>query len=309
VLYPTCEDVYSSFNNDSSTDLGPRSEIIPHTAQWGRCGSVYDADCDGAEDPGGGAQDLYEFRMNVVESDLQPPLSTGARYFQEYWYVARDDDSIDNSIGWREVAFQKSGASWSVSLVGGANDFTRGPYIDTWVSPGASDASHANTELSTALGRARVAVIVTALGGGQWRYRYVVMNLDYAHAHIDSAHPDEPNLGVDSAHGFKAFRVPVASGVEASAFAFGDADTNAANDWTPSEAGGFVTWTAPSSQNTLDWGTLYSFELVASAPPATGDVGLVGVATASEPELPYTVSVRAPSAGGGNDLIFRNGFD
>jgi hypothetical protein len=309
VLYPTCEDVYSSYNNDSSTDIGPRSEIIPHTGQWGRCGSVYDADCNGVQDQDGGAQDLYEFRMNVVESDLQPPLSTGAHYFQEYWYVARDDDSIYNSMGWREVAFQKSGANWSVSLVGGASDFTEGPYVDTWVDPSASDANHANTELSTALGRARVAVVVTSLGSGQWRYRYVAMNLDYAHAEIDPAHPTEPNLMVDSAHGFKSFRVPVASGVSASAFAFGDADTSAANDWTASASGGYVTWTAPANQNPLDWGKLYTFELVANVPPATGDIGLVGVATSSEPELPYSVSVRVPGAGGGNDLIFRNGFD
>jgi hypothetical protein len=114
---------------------------------------------------------------------------------------------------------------------------------------------------------------------------------------------------VDSVHGFKSFRVPVASGVSASTFAFGDADTSAANDWAASASSGYVTWTAPANQNTLDWGTLYTFELVANVPPATGDIGLVGVATSSEPELPYTVSVRVPGAGDGNDLIFRNGFD
>jgi hypothetical protein len=309
VLYPTCEDVYSSFNNDSSTDIGPRSEIIPHTGQWGRCGSVYDADCDGEQDFDGGAQDLYEFRMNVAESDLLPPLSNGARYFQEYWYVARDDDAIYNSMGWREVAFQKSGANWSASMVGGATDFTQGPYVNTWVAPSASDPNHANAELSTALGRARVAVTVTSLGGGQWRYRYAFMNLDYAHAEINSAHPTEPNLMVDSAHGFKAFRIPFGSGAAPHAFAFADADTNSANDWTVGTAGGYVTWTAPANQNTLDWGTLYTFELVASTPPATASVEVVGVATASDPEQHYTVSVRAPGAGGGSDLIFRNGFD
>ena len=38
VLYPTCEDVYSSFTNDDSTNLGPRSEIVRATGIWGRCG-------------------------------------------------------------------------------------------------------------------------------------------------------------------------------------------------------------------------------------------------------------------------------
>lgn len=307
VLYPTCGDVYSSYNNDSSTDLGPRAEIIPHTAQWGRCGSVYDQNCDGIADDGGGAQDLYQFRMNIVESDLQPPLATGAHYFQEYWYVARDDDTIYNSMGYREVAFQKVGANWSIARVGGT-DFALGPAVNLWVDPGAPPANSANEELSTPLGRARVAVKATAIGGGQWRYEYAVMNFDYAHARIDPAHPSEPNLMVDSTHGFSRFSVPFGAGVAVSGLRFDDADLTAGNDWPASTAANRVTWSAPAGSNSLDWGTLYHFEFVANAPPsASGAVQLVGIATADEPELPYTLDIIVPQAAG--DVIFQNGFD
>lgn len=307
VLYPTCGDVYSSASNDSSFDLGPRTEIIPRTAQWGRCGSVYDANCDGIEDNDGGAQDLYEFRMNIVESDLQAPLATGAHYIHEYWYIARDDNAIYNSMGHREVAFQKSGANWSVSQVGGVN-FELGPALNLWIDPDAPPANSANKELSTPLGRARVAVKATAIGGGQWRYEYAVMNFDYAHARIDPAHPSEPNLMVDSTHGFSRFSVPFGAGVAISGLRFDDADLTAGNDWSVSTAANRVTWTAPAGSNSLDWGTLFHFEFVANAPPSpSGAIQLIGIATADEPELPYTLDIIVPQAG--TDVIFQNGFD
>jgi hypothetical protein len=311
VIWPTCEDTYSNYNNDSSTDLGPRGEIIPYTAQWGRCGSVYDRNCDGVEDGNGGAQDLYEFRMNIVESELEPPLSTGAHYYHEYWYIARDDDAIYNSMGWREVSFAKNGANWSVGLVGdnpNGADFHLGPVLDLWIDPNSPPAGSANQELSTPLGRARIAVKVTDLGNGQWRYEYAVENFDYAHAEINAMHPNEPNLALVSDHGFARFSVPVGPGVTASALRFDDVDTNAANDWTATIADNHVTWTA-TNNNSLDWGTMYHFEFVADAPPASTNaaVELVGIATAVEPEIPYTLDTIVPQAV--DDTIFSDGFD
>jgi hypothetical protein len=311
VIWPTCEDTYSNYNNDSSGDLGPRSEIIPYTAQWGRCGSVYDENCDGVEDGGGGAQTLFEFRTSVVESELQPPLSDGAHYYHEYWYVARDDHAIYNSMGWREVAFNKSGSNWNVSLVGdvpNGADFHLGPTLNLWIDPTSPPANAANEELSTPLGRARVAVKVTSLGGGQWRYEYAVENFDYAHAQIDAAHPNEPDLKLDSDHGFVRFSVPYAAGTTVSSLRFDDTDTNAGNDWSSTTTNNEITWTAPSGSNSLDWGTLYHFEFVADAPPgAAGSIQLVGIATATEPEQPYTLAIIVPQGVG--DTIFRNGFD
>jgi hypothetical protein len=212
-------------------------------------------------------------------------------------------------MGWREVAFAKTGSNWSVSLVGDSPpgaDFHQGPALDQWIDPSAPPANAQNVELATPLGRARVAVKATDLGAGQWRYEYAVENFDYAHAEIDPAHADEPNLMVDSNHGFARFSVPLPQGATATSLRFDDADDDATNDWTASTANQSVTWTAPIG-NSLDWGTLYHFELVANAAPASGSIGLVGIATDVEPEQPYTLDVLVP--GGAGDAIFGNGFD
>jgi hypothetical protein len=316
VIYPTCEDTYSLSNNDNSSsggsqqqNLAPRSEIIPHSAQWGRCGSVWDANCDGAMDPGSGAQDLYQYRMLVDESDMLAPLSAGAHYFFEYWYIVRDDANIYNTMGYREIQPQKSGASWVVNLVNANaadHDFFLGPAINRWVDPLAPSGNALNAELATPLGRARVAVKATDLGGGQWRYEYAVMNFDYAHVRIDPAHPAEPNMKLLSNHGFARFSVPLPAGATASVLRFDDADGDSGNDWQAAATGGAVTWTAPAAGNTLDWGTLYHFEFISNTAPAANTLTLVGAATATEAELPYTMALLGPQA---DDTIFANGFD
>jgi len=310
IIWPTCEDTYSNYNNDSSSDLGPRSEIIPFTAQWGRCGSVYDANCDGNEDGDGGARDLYQFRESVTESELETPVATGAHYYHEYWYIVRDDNAIYNSMGYREVSFDKSGANWNVNLVddnpNGA-DFHLGPVLNLWIDPTSPPANAQNQELSTPLGRARIAVKVTDLGSNQWRYEYAVQNFDYAHAQIDAAHPDEPNLMVDSNHGFGRFSVPVVAGTTITGLRFDDTDTNPSNDWSANTANNAVTWTGQAG-HPLDWGTMFHFEFVANAPPGSGTIQLVGVATTTEPELPYSLGILTPQAAS-NDDIFDNGFD
>ncbi len=310
VIYPGCEDTYAQYNNASSYDLGPRSELIPNTAIWGRCGSIYDTDCDGDEDDGGVTDSLYDHRMAVTESEMLPPLATGARYFFEYWYIVRDDQNIYDTMGYREILPQKSGASWSVSLVGndppGAN-FRLGPVVNLWVDAAAPPPGAANAELATPLGHARVAVRTTDLGDGTWRYEYAVMNFDYAHPQVDPAHAEEPNLKLDSDHGFARFGVPLASGVKVGSLRFDDADTDPADDWSASVDASGVSWSAPAGTNTLDWGHLYHFEFVAAAPPVAGTVHVVGVATDSEPEQPYDVAVLVPQAP--DDTIFADGFD
>lgn len=303
VFWPGCEDIYSFSSNDNGggteeQNLAPRSEIIPYGAKWGRCGSVWDADCDGRMDAGSGAQDLYQYRMQVTESDLLPPLADGASYYFEYWYVVRDDADIYNTMGHRRIQARKTGANWSVALVGADapdRDFFVGPVINRWVDPQAAPAHAANRELATSLGRARVAVRASDLGGGRWRYEYAVMNFDYAHTRVDPAHATEPDLRLLSNRGFQRFSVPLPAGAKVSETRFDDADTDAGNDWTVGVDRRSVTWTAPASGNTLDWGMLYHFEFVADAAPATDrTVTLVGAATAVEAERPYQLALPGP---------------
>jgi len=179
--------------------------------------------------------------------------------------------------------------------------------LNRWVDPVSPGANAMNQELSTPLGRARVAVKATDLGGGQWRYEYAVMNFDYAHVRVDPAHASEPNLKVLENHGFARFSVPLPASASASALRFDDADNDAGNDWVASSAGGAVSWSAPATGNTLDWGRLYHFEFVSDAPPSSAALGLVGAATSSEPDIAYTLDLLGPSVV--DDTIFRNGFD
>ena len=302
-FWPGCEDIYSGSNNDNGggvdeQHLAPRAEIIPFTGQWARCGSVWDADCDGRMDAGSGARDLYQFRLLVTERDLLPPLADGAEYLFEYWYVVRDDADIYNTMGYRPIRLRKQGANWRVEIVGAntpRRGFFLGPVINRWVDPVAPPPHAANRELATPLGRARIAVRASELGDGRWRYTYAVMNFDYARVRIDPAHPREPDLKLLASRGFHRFSVALPRRAHVSELRFADADDEAGNDWRATTRGGAVTWTAPAMGNTLDWGMLYQFEFTADvAPGAVGAVTVAGAALPEEPELPYTLALPLP---------------
>lgn len=302
-FWPGCEDIYSGSNNDNggSVDeqhLAPRAEIIPFTGQWARCGSAWDADCDGRMDPGSGARDLYQYRMLVGERDLLPPLADGAEYFFEYWYVVRDDADIYNTMGYRPIRLRKHGANWRVEIVGAntpQRGFFLGPVINRWVDPVAPPPHAANRELATPLGRARIAVRATDLGDGRWRYAYAVMNLDYAHVQIDPAHRREPDLKLLASRGFHRFGVRLPRGVRVADLRFAAPGSDPGADWTARIGADAVTWSAPAADATLDWGTLAQFEFTANAPPRSAAlVTLTGAPTPAEAELPYTVALPGP---------------
>ncbi|MBL0028907.1 MAG: hypothetical protein IPO95_07525 [Rhodanobacteraceae bacterium] len=182
VLWAGCTDTYGWSTNDSSAFLAPRAEIIPSRGQWGRCGSLRDADCNGSED--GPFIPNFELRAVVVESELVPALHPGAQWFIEAWYVVRDDVNVDNSFGHRRIFprwvaptgkwmldfFDSPGGSWL--------PFVPGPVIDAWVAPGTTTATRMSREAVAADGRVRLAVRVADLGGGRWRYDYALMNID-----------------------------------------------------------------------------------------------------------------------------------
>jgi hypothetical protein len=302
-FWPGCEDIYSGSNNDNggSVDeqhLAPRAEIIPFTGQWARCGSVWDADCDGRMDPGSGARDLYQYRLLAAERDLLPPLADGAEYFFEYGYVVRDDADIYNTMGYRPIRLRKHGANWRVEIVGAntpQRGFFLGPVINRWVDPAAPPAHAANRELATPLGRARVAVRATDLGDGRWRYTYAVMNLDYAHVQVDPAHPREPDLRLLASRGFHRFGVRLPRGVRVGDLRFAGAGSDPGVDWSARVGADAVTWSAPAAGPTLDWGTLFQFEFTVNAPPRpAAQVTLTGAPTPAEAELPYTLALPGP---------------
>jgi hypothetical protein len=284
ILGRGCSDVYSVSNNDSSNALGPRSEIIPATNQWGRCGSVYDTNCDGIANASG--HGVYDQRMVVRESQFSGPAHTGATYLFESWYLARGDINILNSMGTKRVTLTPSGSIW---IVGGNDQYQLGPAIDRWVNPSSPGAGAASVQVSTAEGNVKVAARSTNLGGGRWRYDYAVMNLDFSRAQTSGA---EPNLRVISNQGFSGFTVPVGSATITD-LSFGDGDLNAANDWTPSVGGRNVTWTAPTG-NALNWGTMFRFSFVANYGPVKNSF-VLNVAGAGSPSTLKGTGLIGPS--------------
>ncbi|MBB5208499.1 hypothetical protein [Chiayiivirga flava] len=263
ILGRGCGDTYGTGNNDSQGDLGPRRELLPATGVWGRCGSIYDGNCNGSSDDFNGYSN-FDHRLKVRESKIDPgeAANAGATYRFESWYIVRDDIDIYNTMQTRTATFAwNAGANrWDV---GNGNPLTLGPAIDRWVAPGTADPNQRNTELVIGKARSKVAVKVTDLGGGTFRYDYAVMNFDYAHAVTEGS---EPNLRVLSSDGFTAFSLPVSAALDVTDIEFSDGDTDSANDWTLVDEPNRITWTAPAD-NRLNWGTLFRFSITANAAP------------------------------------------
>ncbi len=297
-----CGDTYGVGNNDSPWDMGPRSEIVPALGIWGRCGSIFDPDCTGNYAVSNGNNDDWTQRLKVHESQIDPAANPGATYLMDSWYIAREDINIYNSMATVTGTPHYSGSVWSFS---GQSNFRLGAAIDRWVDPANPGTNAMNTELAVNEGHAKIAVKVTDLGDGSFRYDYAVMNFDFARAVIQgqgAGHGPDPR--VVSNMGFDSFAVPAGGTVGATTFSNGSLD--AAGMWTASTDGGVVTWTAPEGA-TLDWGTMYSFSITSTSAPVEGTATL-HVAQSGTPEA-YDVATLVPAPQEPDDRLFADGFE
>lgn len=320
ILGRGCVDTYSQNNNDEISDLGPRSEIIPAKGLWGRCGSVYDRDCDGNDDGlstpcsniGGSSQGCrnWAFRLAVHEDEIDPALHPGASFWVESWYVVRDDVNIYNTMQTRAVTFSKSGTLWS--RTDGASDdavagLKLGPAIDRWMPRGTTTATARSSDIDTSNGRGRLAVKVTDLGNGHWRYDYVVSNFDFAMGVVEGA---EPNLKVLSNTGFTAFEVESSAAATLQNPQFSDGDRNSGNDWSVSTTGTSLRWNTSSlgggragPGNALNWGTMFRFSFEAETAPTAG---MTRLRSADGQDIVLQSLVPAPVDPQG---VYENGFE
>ncbi|MGA9340889.1 MAG: hypothetical protein WBV61_00970, partial [Rhodanobacteraceae bacterium] len=303
-----CSDTYGTGNNDSTSDMAPRSEIVPAQGIWGRCGSIFDPDCTGNYAVFNGGNNAWSQRMKTKESQLDPAANPGATFMAESWYIARDDIDIYNSMATitGNPVWSAGGHQWNFSE---QSNYRLGPAIDRWVDPTAPTGNSLNTELDAPEGHAKVAVKAIDLGNGTWRYEYAVMNLDFARAVI--VPPDNgPDPRVLSNQGFDSFSVPIPAGVHVFTPGMTTGDDNPNSNWRTQVADGHVTWSTDMSVPgftdsghpqvtalpTLDWGTMYSFSFIANTPPTAGN-GTLHVAETGSPAS-YDTATLVPAAAG-----------
>jgi hypothetical protein len=273
-----CGDTYGVSTNDSPTHLGLRENLPAFSGEFEQCGSMF---APGATPPGpcnqtnsGNTGDSFERRLVVEESELQ---TTDALYYFEGWYVIRDDINIFNTMAHKSVD-PSFGSSWSFPATSGN---TLGPAIDAWVPPGTMEAMQAHAVESTVAGHYSVAVKVTELEKGVYRYVYALMNYDF-----------DPQ--------FNSFTLSLPDGIVVNNIQYLDGDSSGANDWASSTAGNQLSWTAPNGA-ALEWGHMATFVFEANETPSPGPVAL----TAEEEMLEFSPFVLGPNP----DLDFKEGFE
>ncbi|MDC8012219.1 hypothetical protein [Tahibacter soli] len=269
ILYPGCEDTYGGFSNDFPLALGPRAEVIPYTGEWARCGSVFDADCDGRADDGGSSADPYDptRRMVVREAQIAASQHPGARWFLEYGYVVRDDADPYNTTAVFEIVPRKEpgqGADpnawiWRFD----ATSFANGTLVEAWASGRGDDVGTALDRFETAHGRGALGTRVVDLGNGRWRYDYLLFNLDFTVAQTQGS---GATLRMLASRGFGAVSLPVAANVPVDAIASSLYDPAGERGWTGARVAGRLDFTAGTAP-TLDWGRSLRLSFESPRPP------------------------------------------
>jgi hypothetical protein len=262
--YPGCYETYAAGTNDMASSLGPRSEVLPATGQWGRCGSVFDSKCDGKLDQRYfAADDGYRHRLAVRESELLPGQHRGSRYVLEYGYLVRDQVDPEKAIAHRWIVPSKSpapnGVRWSVTPI----SFAVGPAINAWVNPDHPQQGAMSRLLVSSAGRLRVAAVITKLPDGKYRYQYAIQNINYS---PDDPIGEEPNLRATSSTGITEVALVLGRGTAQSDIELGNV---APSEWSAELRDDQAIWRSPAGES-LTWGNMVSFAFVSRREPSSG---------------------------------------
>jgi hypothetical protein len=269
-----CTDTYGTGNNGDRTYLGERKEVNPFTGYWecrGSWFSNYVDDCV-RRNNSGSVTNAVDHRLEVLDADLNV---AGAEFLYEAYYILQNDVDKYNNIGYRRSTVNWTGSQWSFNNNTAA--IVRAPALTYW-DPNAQIATP-RTE-----GDAWVGVKVLDLGGGNYRYLYVV----YVH---------------DLDRQIREFSVPVLAGANVSNIAFRDVDQDAGNNWAGTYANGKVTWSTQThaqnpNANSLKYSSAYNFEFDADVAPAAGPTTVM-LGQFKPGTVPYLLraQLQAPLAG------------
>jgi hypothetical protein len=238
---------------------------------WDPCGSHFDGpnnDCNRSH--GSSGHGTLDHRISIRDAELLVP---GAAFSYEGLYVVAGDTQFGNNIGWQPLtSVTWNGSSWSFSTSGVTP--TLGPRVAMWGD------LQVQATVAPGDGEVWLSTQVTDIGNGTWHYEYARYN-------------------ARSERGLYSFAVPTA-GATLTNVGFHDPDSNGANDWAVSTAGGVTTWatddfaTDPNAPALL-FQTMLNFRFDADVAPtdaeATGLIFKPGVGTS------VAMLTQAPSAG------------
>ena len=271
-----CSDPYGASLNgqqspfgDGTGGLGPRSEVNAATGVF----TWPPRRLSGAE------QGLFGGRIRVANSDLEPALNSGARYFVASHYAHPEDSQAgnnSNSTSYREAFVSGTGNSVDVN-VGSAQTVRMQPAINAW------QAVHSDVELFAVDipndGRVVVGVRTTSNGKG-YHTEVAIEN--------QTSHQSVRGLEIDHCSG--STMNP----------GFNDVDYHAENysgaDWTPTMNGSTIEWDTETfaqnqNANAIRWGTLYSFWYDSDAQPSSLTLHFFRSGTISEHTIELDVEV------------------
>ncbi len=277
LLGVNCSDTYSSGFNGAQSRLAPRGQINPVTGEF-----PYPFEAPPVEN-------VLSRRIRIADSDLDPDVQPGAKYFVATQYVARDDAEAGNDLnngGYRSVKVRRRQGFYEFRNAAGAVVSESHPLM-AW-------QQHDHEVQLTAIdvpgdGRVVVGSRVYALGDGTWRYEYAIYNQN-------------------SHRSVRAFTVPVDPAAGLTDVGFHDIDHHSGDgedggvysdaDWDSEQMSNYVSWYTQTfddnvNANALRWGTTFNFRFTANLPPASAPAALGLFRPGSAPEV--MVHVPAPS--------------
>ncbi len=239
-----CSDPYSASLNAVQTNMSPRSTVNAHTGYFGY--------------PWGGPAPTtsIERRLQVHTVDLYPQANPGARYFIEGHYVHPGDAAAgthDNNASYREITVNGDydlviNPSWSTQR--------EQPAARAWQD---ADPEVVETDVRVpGEGLFVLAGKAIDLGGGDWRYSYVLQNLD-------------------SDRSARSFSVEIPDGAVVTNVGFHDVEYHSGEVydpalWQTTVTDQFVTWSTSTYEqdpnaNALRYSSAYSFYFDVNASP------------------------------------------
>ena len=257
-----CTDPYSS-NLNGNRPLGRRSEVNATTGAFPFPYSSPD-----------GPYLVYDQRVKVATTDVDPAANAGATYWAEGQYIAADDAEAGNGLNNASYRRVTVGAAPLYTLAMTGSFFEQQPAILAWPAQD-STVLLVNVDVpGPIVERYQVARKVTDLGGGLWHYEYAIHNLNSDR----SARTFSVEFPVATAFtnvGFKGIQ-------------HHSGEPYAVDDWAASPAPTSLTWSTATfatnaNAHALRFATMFNFWFDADQPPGGASVHTIGLFTPGDP--------------------------